>query len=203
MTALFFFNELEAATIEAVSARVFPGDPASPGAREAGVVDYIDRAIAGFSTELQPIYRRGIVELDRLAVTRHGGPFRDLTEEDQDVLLAGLDGSAHSDPGSGERGATDLLVRFFAVVREHTVEGMFGDPAYGGNRDAVGWRLIGFPGVASSTYDEHIDHHNVPYRVEPVSILDVQQQRVNVDSQGYPKHVKLSMELPEGGHGDN
>lgn len=147
MTALFFFNELEAATIEAVTARVFPGDPASPGAREAGVVDYIDRAIAGFSTELQPLYRRGIVELDRLAVTRHGGPFRDLTEEDQDALLAGLDGSAHSEPGSGERGATDLLVRFFAVVREHTLEGMFGDPAYGGNRDAVGWRLIGFPGA--------------------------------------------------------
>jgi gluconate 2-dehydrogenase gamma chain len=62
---------------------------------------------------------------------------------------------------------------------------------YGGNRDKVGWKLIGFPGVAASTYNDHIEKHNVPYRVEPVSILDILQEQVKVDAQGYPKHVTL------------
>ena len=62
---------------------------------------------------------------------------------------------------------------------------------YGGNRDKIGWRLIGFPGVASAVYADHLQQHNVPYRVEPVSILDIQQDRVRLDAQRYPKQVKL------------
>ncbi|MFH1604189.1 MAG: gluconate 2-dehydrogenase subunit 3 family protein, partial [Pseudomonadota bacterium] len=65
------------------------------------------------------------------------------------------------------------------------------DPVHGGNRDKVGWKLIGFPGVAASNYNEFIGRRNVPYRVEPVSIQDVLENRVKVDAQGYPKHVVL------------
>ena len=71
------------------------------------------------------------------------------------------------------------------------MEGFFADPMYGGNRDKAGWMLIGFPGVPASNYNDLIDEHNVPYRVEPVSILDVLQERVKLDSQGLPKHVRL------------
>jgi gluconate 2-dehydrogenase gamma chain len=63
---------------------------------------------------------------------------------------------------------------------------------YGGNRDKVGWKLIGFPGVASSTYAKRLEQHDVPYRVEPVSILDIRQNRARVDAQGYPTHVPLN-----------
>ena len=68
-----------------------------------------------------------------------------------------------------------------------------------GNRDKVGWKLVGFPGVPASNYNDLIDEHNVPYRVEPVSILDIQQGRVKLDSQGLPKHVRLKDALGSNG----
>jgi gluconate 2-dehydrogenase gamma chain len=63
---------------------------------------------------------------------------------------------------------------------------------HGGNRDKIGWKMIGFPGVAASDYSDYIPKYNVPYEVEPVSILDIQQNKVPVDGQGYPKHVMLN-----------
>ena len=71
------------------------------------------------------------------------------------------------------------------------MEGFFADPIYGGNRDKMGWKLLGFPGVPASNYNDLIDEHNVPYRVEPVSILDIQQGKVKLDAQGLPKHVRV------------
>ena len=159
-TSLTFFNEVEARTIEAIAARIFPGDPTDPGAREAGVVDYIDRSLAGFLKDLQTFYRRALQELDDYARERHGAAFSELTEEDQDRTLSALDSSIETesreygaDSPRGQSGGeeveemSDLLTRFFSIVREHVLQGMFCDPAYGGNRDVVGWRLLGFPGA--------------------------------------------------------
>lgn len=158
-TSLTFFNEVEASTIEAIAARIFPGDPTDPGAREAGVVDYIDRSLAGFLKDLQTFYRRALQELDDYARERHGAAFSELAEKDQDSTLSALDSSIETE--SREYGAdssrdqsrgedeevSDLLTRFFSIVREHVLQGMFCDPVYGGNRDVVGWRLLGFPGA--------------------------------------------------------
>jgi gluconate 2-dehydrogenase gamma chain len=72
----------------------------------------------------------------------------------------------------------------------NTEEGFFADPIHGGNRDKIGWKLIGFPGVASADYAELVQKAE-RYEVEPVSILDIQEGRAKVDAQGYPKHVKL------------
>lgn len=125
-------NDHEAATIDAMAARILPGDADDPGAREAGAVLYIDRALMGAYAEHRLLYRRGVVALDALSGERHGAPFAALDEAQQDALLGGLE---------------DGLAYFFAVVREHVIQGMFCDPIYGGNRDAVGWRLLGFPGT--------------------------------------------------------
>ncbi|MGZ8269236.1 MAG: hypothetical protein ACXW20_16675, partial [Burkholderiales bacterium] len=62
-----------------------------------------------------------------------------------------------------------------------------------------GWKLVGFPGVPSGAYKDHLDNP-APYRVEPVSILDVLENRVKLDAEGYPKHVMLNEQLPEGGN---
>ena len=64
---------------------------------------------------------------------------------------------------------------FFDLLWRNTEEGFFADPMYGGNRDKVGWKLIGFPGVPSGAYNEHLDKPE-PYRAEPVSILDIQTE---------------------------
>ena len=55
----------------------------------------------------------------------------------------------------------------------------------------IGWKLVGFPGVAAA-YSEFIDKHNVPYKAEPVSIADLQQRAIAVDEHGHPLHVLLA-----------
>lgn len=165
ITACTFFNPSEAATVEAMAARIIPGDPASPGAREAGVLPYIDRAVAGFYQDLQTLYRRGVHELNHLCRSRYDAGFVELSEVDQDAVLAQLEApvlapsdgahapiAANPEAQTQEEAATlfseqALLTRFFMVVRAHTIEGMFCDPVYGGNYDAAGWKLIGFPGA--------------------------------------------------------
>ena len=168
--ALTYFNDYQARTVEAIAERIIPANGADAGATEAGVVYYIDRTITGFSTGLQRVYRLGLRELETFCDREHSAQFVDLTEEQQDNILRRFLGSEtgggkverpaglvqpateNADPaqaGSGNKGGADLdlLEFFFAVIREHTVEGYFCDPIYGGNRGAVGWRLVGFPGT--------------------------------------------------------
>ena len=87
-----------------------------------------------------------------------------------------------------ERGEVELASLssrlFFDLLWRNTEEGFFADPLYGGNRDKVGWKLVGFPGVASGAYNARLDNPE-PYRAEPVSILDIQLQQAKVDAQGY------------------
>jgi gluconate 2-dehydrogenase gamma chain len=77
---------------------------------------------------------------------------------------------------------------FFGLLWRNTEEGYFADPLYGGNRDKVGWKLLGFPGLPSGDY-RHLVTSSEPYHAEPVSVLDVQTGKVPVDAEGFPKHV--------------
>jgi gluconate 2-dehydrogenase gamma chain len=140
LRSLMFLTREEAETIEAITARIIPGAPENPGAREAHAVVFIDRTLAGYAAHLQVFYRRGIAALDELSASRHGRPFRRLAGEEQDAVLRSIEGSR--EPGEPSR-----MAQFFEVVREHTFEGTFCDPKYGGNKDALGWRMIGFPGA--------------------------------------------------------
>ena len=155
-TSLTFFNEVEASTIEAIAARIIPGDAADPGAREAGALIYIDRSLSGFQRDLQSFYSRALQEFDRHCRENYGGPFTGLSEEEQDRVLSSLGPPEETESreyevqdqkqNHSERAST-LLVDFFTIVREQVVQGTYCDPAYGGNRDAVGWKMIGFPGA--------------------------------------------------------
>jgi gluconate 2-dehydrogenase gamma chain len=138
--ALLFFNRADARTVDALASQVIPSEEGSPGAREAGVVYYIDRALAGFMRELQPLYRRGLRVVGELAIATFGAEFSALDDEQQGALIHVLDARADADP-------EDFAGQFYRIVREHTVQGFFGDPAYGGNREVVGWKLVGFPGA--------------------------------------------------------
>jgi gluconate 2-dehydrogenase gamma chain len=145
-----FFNEAEARDVEALAARIVPGSADDPGAREAGVLVYIDRAVEGAYRELQPAYRRGLAELERHCREQARASFADLGADRQDALLSELDDIA-LELEAGDSPATDprriILAQLYAMVRQHTLEGMLADPAYGGNRNGAGWRLIGFPGA--------------------------------------------------------
>ena len=141
-TGLTFFFLDEADTVEALAARIIPGSPGDPGAREGGVVHYIDRALSGPYFGWQGAYREGVRALNAYTAERYGRKFFELEEEEQDNVVGALERGEV--PGFGEGSEA---TNFFTIVWSHTVEGMFSDPAYGGNRNAVGWKLIGFPGT--------------------------------------------------------
>lgn len=165
MTALLFFNQAEAATVDAMAGRIVPGDAQDPGAREARAYLYVDRALAGFARELQTFYRHGLREFDDACVARFGGRrFAELEEAEQDEVLGELDALARG-------GSDDGLGQLFAVVREHVVQGWFCDPVYGGNRDGVGWKTVGFPG-ARWGYSEEQMARGYDARTIPLTTLD-------------------------------
>lgn len=147
-TAYMFFTDQEARTVSAMAERIIPGDSSGAGASDADVIIYIDRALAGYGRHLQKLYRLGTGSIDRLAAaTRKGSRFVDLSPAEQDELLSRLSTWLFAKGDEKPDEERTLLVQFFGAVRLHTIEGMFCDPMYGGNRDCVGWMLIGFPGA--------------------------------------------------------
>lgn len=212
-----YLTQPEVRFLDAAVARLIPADELGPGAKEAGVTYFIDQQLVsswgthgrnyrmgpwpegtpeqGFQSRLTPqeIYRAAIRETNVHCLKQYQKAFEFLGPQQQDEMLRGLeDGKIELESLSSKL--------FFGLLLRNTVEGFFADPIYGGNRDKIGWKLIGFPGVAAATYNDRLEKHNVPYRVEPVSILDIQQGRVKVDAQGYPKHVMLSDSRKEDGH---
>lgn len=206
---LNFFSLHEARTVEALTARILPGTPDDPGAREAGVVVYIDHLLSQEHGWAQPIYRMppyaeayegdqppgaeagpyqviwvkqeelerygpqnaltpreiyrvGLAAVDQYANEQFGSNFIDLSEEQQDQVVGDLAGDKAS--GFSEPSAAD----FFEQLRTHTIEGMFGDPAYGGNRNMVGWKLIGYPGAQRAYTPEDMMAENL--QREPQSL---------------------------------
>jgi len=140
-----FFTPAEAKEIEALASCIIPSD-GTPGAREAGVVYFIDRALVTFSVEDQKTYREGLPELQKRVAELFPGLalFSAATPDQQEAVLESLD----------EAGAKAALLRpqrlryrsgaaaqpLFAVLRVHTIAGFLIDPEVGrkGNRDGLG-----------------------------------------------------------------
>ena len=127
-TQFEFFSPQEAAEIEAMAAQIIPTDDA-PGAREAHIVHFIDRALATFDRDKQPAYRQGLKDLQHKTqeLFPSADRFSSLTTTQQIQLLSAIE-------------KTD----FFELVRVHTIMGFLAKPEYGGNFNQSGWRLIGF-----------------------------------------------------------
>jgi gluconate 2-dehydrogenase gamma chain len=123
-----FLSAAEAIDVEAVTAQIVPSDD-TPGAREAGVVDFIDRALATFFPQIGADYRAQLAAFQVTYRQRHPAAvsFAALTSEQQIALLTSVEQTP-----------------FFNTTRLLTLLGMFSLPEYGGNRDGVGWKLIGF-----------------------------------------------------------
>ncbi len=203
-----WLTQPEQAFIEAAMARLIPADELGPGAREAGVSYFIDQQLAGtygtmarnyrqgpwpegtpqqgYQSRLMPqeVYRAAIMEINAYCTGRHGKLFEALSAAQQDEVLGDLEAGKVAMESVGAS-------FFFGLLLANTMEGFFADPIYGGNRDKIGWKLVGFPGVAAA-YGEFIDKHNVPYNAEPVSIADLEQHVVGVDEHGHPQHVLLA-----------
>ncbi len=105
---LQFFDAMAAAEVERLAAEIIPSDESGPGAKEAGVVYFIDRALATFDADKRALYSDG------LAAAR------------------------------GKSAAEIEHTEFFEALRRHTIMGFLADPAWGGNRGKVGWKLVDF-----------------------------------------------------------
>ena len=125
------FTAREGADFDAFAARIVPTDD-TPGAREAGAVYFADRALGTFLADILPIVRSGLASLSERArvadPTRAG--FSSLDERAQDRIIRDVEADASSP--------------FFFMARVLVMLGTFSDPMHGGNRDRVGWRLVGF-----------------------------------------------------------
>jgi hypothetical protein len=144
-------GEPRAATLAAVAARLIPSDENGPGAEEAMAARYILRALADDYRQHLGVYADALDALERCARLRHGCAFTKLEPEQQDELLRDVEAGVAPDLGAA-------TPEFFELVRRHVIEGMFGDPAWGGNVGCAGWRLLGYPGprLAWSEEDQRI-----------------------------------------------
>jgi gluconate 2-dehydrogenase gamma chain len=124
--AFLHLDAADAAGLEAVAARIVPSDD-TPGAREAGVIHFIDQALGSFMADSAAFLSEGRMGLDARARDAHGQPFAALDPESQDALLREIEDTP-----------------FFDLLHYLTVAGMFALPTYGGNRAYTGWKLIGF-----------------------------------------------------------
>lgn len=144
--ALENLTATEADILEAFCARLIPSDANGPGAKEARAAHYIDHALGGALTSSREAYRSGLMGLDHLARSSQGAAFAALAPEAQDRVLAEIE---KSDPN------------FFSLVQQHTIQGTFCDPYYGGNAGYVGWDMISYPGIRLSV--SQADQAMAPY----------------------------------------
>ena len=133
----------ESDVLEAVTSRLIPADANGPGAREARAAHYIDRALAGPLASFRTNYATGLAAIDAYAQAKKGSRFAQLSAADQDAILTDVQAGT----AAGFPAASGI---FFALMRNHTIEGTFSDPYYGGNANFIGWDLIGYPGVRTS-----------------------------------------------------
>ncbi|WP_034945907.1 gluconate 2-dehydrogenase subunit 3 family protein [Erwinia oleae] len=166
-----WFTPEEYAFLQAAVARLIPADERGPGAREAGVPEYIDRQmntpyatganwymqgpfhpdadkLLGYQLPLVPrqVYRLGLADADEVAKAQHGKAFAKLNDDQQDALLQAFE--------AGSVAFRQIPAQvFFTFLLQNTREGFFSDPIHGGNQGMVGWRLINFPGARADFMD--------------------------------------------------
>jgi gluconate 2-dehydrogenase gamma chain len=184
-----FFTPDEGAAVEAIVDRLIPADDLSPGGKDCGCAVFIDRQLAGpygrnegmymqgpFSPHPLPTqgfqspftfaaaYRRDLAGLAAHVARNFGGKkVPQLSGEELDRLLTSLEKREVNTPefnGSA----------FFDLIHNNTMEGMFADPIYGGNRNMAGWKLLGFPGTRYD-YRDVIAQPNQRYALPPVSLI--------------------------------
>jgi gluconate 2-dehydrogenase gamma chain len=182
-----FFNVDEGKTVEALADRIIPPDSETPGGKDSGSAVFIDRQLAGpygrqdglyvrppflkgaknqgHQSEKGPAqeYREGLAALDKACKAQLGGKtFFELSDADKDRVLNGLESGDFKLDGVDGKG-------FFEQVIKDVQMGFFADPIYGGNRDMVAWKMIGYPG-ARYNYLDWVSRHNEKFPLPPVSM---------------------------------
>ncbi len=135
-----YLSEDEARTLEALVDRIIPADH-DPGAAWAGVANFIDLQLAGPYRHLQKTYRLGLAGLNESSLAMFDSRFTALAPKQQDGLLRAMEkGQA---PGTTWKQLP--ASQFFDLAVNHTMQGFYGDPRHGGNRERVSWKMLRLP----------------------------------------------------------
>jgi len=184
---LIALNPREARTAAAIFERMFPADAHTPGATEIGVITYVDRALAGADRDKVEVYRLGLQALDDAARAVHGSSFADCAVDQQNQVLAALERGQLANFRTPDQSA------FFTMLRDHLLEGLFSDPIHGGNRDKLGWKTLGHPGV----WLEHSAEENLS--AEPVTKGGIVRSLVDLDLDRTVRPANVSGFDPQAG----
>lgn len=179
-----FFTAEEAHEVEAIVERLIPADDLSVSGKEAGCAVFIDRQLTGhygryerlyqhgpFVPGVEPVsdlvpadrYRVGLEQLGKHCQATFGKHFSELDDAQRDDVLKAME--------SGDIKFEGIESKiFFEQILQNAMEGFFADPIYGGNRDMVSWKMLGFPG-ARYDYRPYIDRHNEKLDLVPLSII--------------------------------
>ena len=182
-------NATEAAFITAAVDTLIPADDLTPSGSEVGLAVFIDRQLAGafgngarlyrqgpflpgkpehgYQLALTPreFFRAGIESTNQWTQKTYGKDFDRLNEAERTEAMKALE------EGKPEFAGFKSSM-FFDQLLQLTMEGFFADPIYGGNRDKVAWKMIGFPGLPASYREEIKTYFNKKYDGEPQSIAD-------------------------------
>jgi len=146
-----FFTDAQARTLKAICDQLIPRDD-YPSASEAGVLNYIDRQLVRHYRPHQDAYRDGLEHAEAQSRKRFGKEIAELAAADQRAAVTDLERDHHA---------------FFEMVRNHTLEGYYGSPRHGGNRDEASWRMLGLdspPLLGRAQYDLPPDVSREPQR---------------------------------------
>jgi gluconate 2-dehydrogenase gamma chain len=184
-----FFNDIEAKFVEAAIDTLIPHDAVGPGALEVGVADFLDNQLSGaygqgarmylegpfaegaptqgYQLPLTPaeLYRLAIADVNAYCAKTYKKRFDQLGAEERKTVLEAVEG------GKIKLDAVPGTV-FFTMLLGNVMEGYFGDPMYGGNRNKAVWKMIGFPGAIGMYADVIAEYRNKPYPVDPKGIED-------------------------------
>jgi gluconate 2-dehydrogenase gamma chain len=188
--AYTFLTAPEAAFIEAAVDRLIPADDLTPGGTDCGVATFIDRQLAGAWGSGDRMYMQGPwqkgaptqgyqspmtpAEFFRAGIGATNGYCRKTFQKEFDRMPVDQQIKVLQDLEQGHVTLDGIAAQeFFNLLLATTMQGFFADPVYGGNRDKIAWKMVGFPGVIA-IYSEHIKtYRNKKYDVEPKSILDL------------------------------
>ncbi|TLS52648.1 gluconate 2-dehydrogenase subunit 3 family protein [Paenibacillus antri] len=184
--ALMFFTQEQFSIAQAATERIFPTDENGPGAKELGVAYYLDHQLAsewGFNArdymqgpffvgekvqgyqgrlKRRDIFQIGLREMQNYSQSQYGKAFVNLTEEEQDAVLTAFQ--------NDEVPVTTISASgFFSMLRSGTLEGVYSDPLYGGNKNMAGWAMRNYPGSQMS-YTQIMDKDFT--KVPPRSLKD-------------------------------
>jgi gluconate 2-dehydrogenase gamma chain len=150
---LFFTNQ-EAACIIALAEQIIPEDEHGGGATEAGVIHYIDRQLVAVFDYDQVIYQQGIAALQQSCLKLHGLRFENLDKETQFSLCTAMEEGKLPEELWGELDQE----RFFSLVISHSMQGFYGSPRHGGNKNYMSYRMMGldYPLVVGRNHYEHL-----------------------------------------------